>query len=250
MMPELSYLPAALFLPLFPLSLVFNVLFARLRWPWMRALLLLVWPQIGLWLLFETGTPVPGWLSAWAIFTAALYGFRALALREVGLWTGFMATSAWALLWVPVAAGMGESAVRYEALGFSVPLVLLVFLSAGLEQRFGAAYTGLYGGLAQTIPRFSGVLVMVVLAVIASPLFPGFFTLLTTIVAVSPSAAFALVIVWLLWSCAGARLLHGLIVGPAHDEPAADMTLPTTWGYALLLGVLMVGGVYLTGDLL
>ena len=66
------------------------------------------------------------------------------------------------------------------ALGFSAPLVLLALLSAGLEKRFGAAYTDLYGGLAQSIPRFSGVLVVVILAAIATPLFPGFFILLNT----------------------------------------------------------------------
>ena len=51
-----------------------------------------------------------------------------------------------------------------------------------LERRFGAAYTGLYGGLARTIPRFSGVFVTVVVAAIATPLFPTFFIMLDMVV--------------------------------------------------------------------
>lgn len=250
MMSDWSYLIAALFLPLFPLSMVFNAVFARVRQPMLRGALLLVWPQIGLFWLYDASAQPPTWLAIWALGTAGLYAFRALALREVGLWIAFMATSAWALLWIPALSGMDASSVQYDALGFSLPLVLLAFLAAGLEHRFGAAYTDLYGGLAQTVPRFSAVLVCVVLAVIATPLFPGFFTLLTTVVAVQPSTAFGLTLVWLLWSWAGARLLQGLIVGPAHEVSSPDMSLALTWVYSTVLVGLIIGGVYLTGDLL
>ncbi|MGF1615938.1 MAG: hypothetical protein ACFCVA_19070 [Gammaproteobacteria bacterium] len=248
-MSQLTYVFAGLFLPLFPLSMVFNALFGRIRNAVLRGLMLLAWPQVGLALVFATGAEAPNWVGVWALFTSALYGLRLLALREVGLWTGFLATSAWALLWIPVLAGMEAMPVHYYALGFSAPLVLLALLSAGLSRRFGAAYTGLYGGLAQTLPRFSGVLVMVVLAAIATPLFPAFFGMLATMVVASPAKAVGVAGVWLLWSWAGARLLQGLIVGPAGTDGVADLSVASTWVYAAVLAALVVGGAYLTGDL-
>lgn len=245
-----SLLIIALFLPLFPLSMVFNWLFSRVRQPVLRGALLLMWPQVGLLLLDALGTDVPDWIAIWALATAAFYALRALAVREAGIWAGFMATSAWALLWVPVLADSSAFALRYDALGFSAPLVLLALLIAGLEHRFGAAYTCLYGGLGRMMPRFTGVLVFVVLAVMATPLFPGFFTLLTTIVTASTGVAAALGGVWLLWSWAGARLLQGLIVGPAGPDAVPDLSTITSWAYATALAALVIAGVSLTGGLL
>ena len=95
------YFFAALFLPLFPISMVFNQGFARLRDPWLRAFMLLIWPQIGVWIIGQAEGPIPDWFVVWALLTSGLYAFRALALREVGLWIGFLATSAWALLCIP-----------------------------------------------------------------------------------------------------------------------------------------------------
>jgi len=249
-MSELSLLIVGLFLPLFPLSMVFNVVFSRVRAPLPRGVLLLAWPHLGLLLLGLLDVAIPDWVAVWALATAALYALRALAVREVGIWAGFMATSAWALLWVPLLADASDFALRYDALGFSAPLVLLALLIATLERRFGAAFTSLYAGLGRAMPRFAGVLVAVVLAVIATPLFPGFFTLLTTIVTASPGVALALAGVWLLWSWAGARLIQGLIVGADGTEPVADIGLAATWAYAAALVGLVLAGVSLTGGLL
>ena len=47
-MPELYFLLAGLFLPLFPLSMVFNALFNRLQHVALRGILLIGWPHIGL----------------------------------------------------------------------------------------------------------------------------------------------------------------------------------------------------------
>jgi hypothetical protein len=248
-MSELMIFIAGFFLPLFPLSMVFNALLARVRQPVLRAILLLVWPQVGLALLATANQAVPAWSVSWALFTAALYGLRALVLREVGLWIGFLATSAWAVLWIPALGGTSTPLVQLYALGFSAPFMLLALLTAGLEQRFGAAYTGLYGGLAQNLPRFSGVLVMVILATIATPLFPAFFAMLASILVAKPGAAVALLGIWLLWSWAGARLLQGLVVGPTNPQDSPDLSLVATWLYALVLVALVVGGVYLIGDL-
>lgn len=248
-MSQMLVFLAGLFLPLFPLSMLFNALFARVRHPVLRAILLLAWPQIGLALISTANPAMPDWIVPWALFTSALYGLRALMLREVGMWLGFLATSAWAVLWIPVLGGTSAPLVQLYALGFSAPFVLLALLSAGLERRFGAAYTGLYGGLAQSLPRFSGVLVMVVLAAIATPLFPAFFAMLASILVATPASAVALVGIWLLWSWAGARLLQGLVVGPANPQDSPDLSLAATWLYAVVLVALVFGGVYLIGDL-
>jgi NADH:ubiquinone oxidoreductase subunit 4 (subunit M) len=245
------YLLVGIFLPLFPLSMGFNLLLGFCRHVLLRVVLLLLWPQVGLAVLVKLNLPpVPDWLVGLALVTAGLYALRALALRDVGQWSGFLATSAWALLWIPLQAGTSADMLQLYALGFSTPLVLLTLLGAGLERRFGAAYTGLYGGLAESIPRFSAVLVFVVLAIIATPLFPTFFIMLATIVqaiAKMPVFAFAVAGIWLLWSWAGARLLQELIAGPAGDHEAVDLNPAVTWGFTLILLLLIVAGLYAVG---
>lgn len=251
-MSSLVYLLAGIFLPLFPLSMVFNVLYSRIRNPYVRGLMLLLWPQLGLVILFATHAVVPEWLVTWAVLSALLYALRALALRELGLWTSFVGISAWALLWLLVRNGTDSLTLSLYALGFSVPLLLMASLGAGLERRFGAAYLGLYGGLAQSIPRYAGVFVVVVLAVIATPLFPAFFAMLSMIIKALPAAplvAVGVILIWLLWSWAGARLLQGLIAGPAATS-ASDLSRATTWVYGVALIGLLIAGVYCSGAIL
>lgn len=251
-MSALIYGLAGLFLPLFPLSMAFNALLVWVRNGWLRAAVLLAWPQLGLTLLSATDAAVPSWIPPLALSTSALYAFRAIGVREVGQWVGYLGTSAWALLWLALPANTDASLMRLYALGFSFPLALLALLAARLERQFGAAYTGLYGGLAQTLPRFSGVLVFVVLAVIAVPLFPSFFAMLATIVAMTPVAplmALAVAGIWVLWSWAGFGLLQGLLVGPTNDGAAPDLSSVTAWVYSAALTVLLMSGVYVTGDL-
>jgi NADH:ubiquinone oxidoreductase subunit 4 (subunit M) len=125
----------------------------------------------------------------------------------------------------------------------------MAMLGAGLERRFGAAYLGLYGGLAQSIPRFAGVLVIVVLSVVATPLFPAFFAMLSLIVKTTPVMPFIAVgvgVVWLLWSWAGARLLEGLIVGP-QGTATADLSRTNMWLYIAVLVGLVFMSVYWLG---
>lgn len=250
-MAYIVYPLAGLFLPLFPFSMLFNVLYTRVRHPLIRGLLLLGWPQIGLAIILAFGLSVPGWLLGWALLTSLFYALRSVALRELGLWTSFVATSAWALLWILSAYSTDTFQLKIFGLGISVPLFLLALLGAGLERRFGAAYLGLYGGLAQSIPRFTGVLVVVVLAIVATPLFPTFFAMLSMIIKtfpVTPTVAIAIGIVWLLWSWAGARLLQGLITGPGRTA-VADLGQAIMWLYVAVLVGLIVTGVYWLGAL-
>lgn len=244
-MSTIALILAAFFLPLFPFSMLFNLLYTRVRNPLLRSVILLAWPLIGLTVTRVFPVSIPDWLAIWAVLTSILYALRALALREVGLWTSFMATSSWALLWVLGADGSSAVQLELFAAGISVPLALMALLTGGLEKRYGAAYLGLYGGLAQTIPRFAGVLVMVVLAVIATPLFPTFFAMLSIIIKatpVVPYVAMGVGLVWMLWSWAGAKLLQGLIVGQKRAA-VVDLSMANMWLYVAILAALVIGGV-------
>lgn len=230
-----------LFLPLFPLSAGLNLLLARVDDPRLRALLLLVWPQLGIGLLALGPAEIPGWIMVWAVASSVLYAFRALAVRDLGVWAGYLASSGWALLWLLAGAGAALGELSLAAAGFSLPLMLLVLLSAGLVERFGAAYTGLYGGLALLLPRFSLALVLVVLAIMATPFFPSFFAMLgilTGLVSQAPWVAAGAGLSWLLWSWAGARLLQGLIVGTPDGASAADLS--GREGAMLLAGLMIL----------
>jgi NADH:ubiquinone oxidoreductase subunit 4 (subunit M) len=242
----------AIFLPLFPLSAGVNWILAHSRHFILRAALLLLWPHIGLIIIQTLEPTIPEWIVPLALATSGLYALRALALRDVGQWSGYLATSAWALLWIPLQGGTPALVLHMYALGFSIPLALLALLGGGLERRFGAARTGLYGGLASSMPRFATVLVFVVLAIIATPLFPAFFIMLAIIlqaIARVPSVAIGLAGVWLLWSWAGARLLQGLIVGPTGEQPFPDLNRAATWVFSLSLLLLVVAGIYGMGEL-
>ncbi len=251
-MQDMTLLLTALFLPLFPLSMVFNALFTRIQHVALRVILLATWPQIGLAILFTTDTAVPTWMLTWALITALLYAFRMLALRDVGQWTSFLATSWWAVLWL-LATDHNQDTLQLYAIGLTIPFILLTLLSANLIKQFGAAYSGLHGGLAQSMPRFSGVLVVVILASIATPLFPNFFIMLKIILNTSsamPIAILVLLVIWLLWSWAGVRLLQGLIVGtakPGSEGEVSDIKTATSWLYALILITLVAGSVYFSG---
>ena len=253
MLELLIILLAGIFLPLFPLSMVFNAILDKIAQSWLRLLLFLAWPLVGLFIVLNRNLVIPDWLLPLALTTSALYALRLLTLREVNQWSGFLATSLWSLLWLPMMQETPSALLYGYAISMSVPLVLLVLLSAGLEQRFGAAYLGLYGGLARTIPRFTGVLVTVVAAAIATPLFPTFFIMLDMVVKTVPAtplAATVLLLIWLFWSWAGARLIQGLIVGRASIVKVADMEITTIGLYSVVLLMLVVGGIYLSGVIL
>jgi len=246
-----SYLVVGLFLPLFPLSMVFNLLFARVSQPLARAVLLLAWPLTGLGLLHKLGADVPDPVLNWALATSALYAVRLLVLRELGTWTGFLATSLWALLWIPAREGVELADIALDALGFSAPLVLLVLITVLLNRRLGGAYAGISGGLAASLPRLAVGLIICLLAAVATPPFPGFFSLLSVLMLASPVNMVGLLVVWLLWSWAAARLIQGFVVGArAADSSLQDISRPVRWGLAMAFTALLVTGVLLTGDLL
>ena len=253
MLEMLIIVLAGIFLPLFPLSMVFNAILDKITHSGLRALLFLVWPLIGLFVALDRNLVIPDWLVPLALFTSALYAIRLLTLRDVNQWSGFLATSLWSLIWLPIVQQTPSALLYGYAIGMSMPLILLVLLSAGLEQRFGAAYTGLYGGLARTIPRYAGVLVIVVAAAVATPVFPTFFVMLDMVVktiSATPLTATVLLIIWLFWSWASARLIQGLIVGRASIVKIADMEVIAIGFYGVILLALAIGGIYLSAVIL
>ncbi|EXJ15178.1 hypothetical protein [Imhoffiella purpurea] len=254
-MSPFGALMVGLFLPLFPFSMVFNRLFARLDAPGPRIGLLLLWPQIGILALTALGEPPPAWILWWAVATAALYALRALSVRDLGIWTGFMATSAWSLLWPAAALATPRpdlAVLIIQGLGLSLPLMLLAWLTAWLEDTFGAAYAGVCGGLGAALPRLSLLLTLAILAAVATPAVPGFFTLLSTslqALTVMPGLALPILTVWLLWAWGGARILGGFIPGPACETQGPDLNGAHFRRLGLALVVLVAIGMGLSGEL-
>ena len=187
----------ALLLPLFPMSMVVTTLFDRLTSAWARVALLLLWPQAGLWALAQTDPVLPGWLLAWALASALLYALRAVALREAGLWIAFMATSSWALLWLPALTAAPMDLLHWQALGLSAPPALLAMLNAAIARRFGAAYAGVSPPLAQCTPKLTKILTVTLLTTITTPLFPNFFILFALVADTAVAAPWAAAIVTL-----------------------------------------------------
>jgi hypothetical protein len=91
------------------------------------------------------------------------------------------------------------------------------------------------------------------LAVIGSPLFPSFFSLLSNInnvVMVMPSIALAIVLVWLLWSWSGIRLLQELVVGDPAVIQYDDISQGMTMLFFISFVILVAGGLYMSEALL
>lgn len=252
-MQSMTLIIAGFFLPLFPMSIVFNFVFQRASATWVRVIVLLVWPLPGLWLIENASPQLVDALVLWALFTSILYGFRTVVVKELGIWTGFIATSAWSLLWVAAYLGANIDALIMHAFAFSLPLVLLAILVARLERQYESAYAGVVTGLAQEQPRMAGIFVVVMLAIIGSPLFPSFFSLLSNInnvVMIMPSIALAIALVWLLWSWSGIRLLQELVVGDPAVTQCDDISQSMTIMFCISFFIFVAGGLYMSEVLL
>lgn len=238
---------ASFFLPLFPLSVVFNGVLAKLRNPVAHCAVLLLWPQLGVGLLQIAGHGVPPYFVSWALLTSAFYALRLLTVRDMGRWAGFLATSALALVWALAAGGAGAVELRLFAFWFSLPPALMALLAHPLTKRFGAAYAGLQGGLIGRLPRLSGVLAVTVLAAVATPPFPGFFALLRLLHALDWTGALAALAIWLIWGWAATKLMQGFIFGAGRTAPIADIGRAPALAFTGALGVFVAAGLYLTG---
>jgi len=243
----MALLAAAFFLPLFPLSMALNAVLRRLRNPAARAVLLLLWPQLGVLSLQMAPHAPPQYFLPWALLTSGLYALRLLTVRDMDLWAGFLATSALALTWALAVGGADPADLHLFAFWLSAPPALAALLAGSLTSRFGAAYAGLQGGLIGSLPRLSGALTMTVLAAVATPPFSGFFALLRLLNTLDWMAALGVLTIWLLWGWAATCLLQGFIFGAARPVAHADIGWTPTLALAGLLGLFAAAGLYLTG---
>ena len=246
----LLLLTAALLLPLFPLSTPFNVLLGRLKHPGFRFAVVLITPQLGILALGYAARPIPGWFALWALASAVFYAIRLLSVRDLGMWAGFLATSALALVWCFAVDGMAPIELHLFAFGLSLPPALLMLLAGTLVRRFGAAYAGLHGGLAGCLPKWSRMLILVVLAAIATPVFPGFFIMLDLVFNVDWPLAVAILFVWLIWSWAGTRVLQGFVFGSCPRVDVHDLRPAAVTGYSLVLALFLIVGLGVAGGVL
>ncbi|NDP47790.1 MAG: hypothetical protein GZ085_05230 [Sulfuriferula multivorans] len=241
---------ACLLLPLFPLSMPFNALLNWLKRPGIRFAVVLIAPQLGVLALDYVAQPIPDWLPVWALASAAFYAIRLLSVRDLGMWAGFLATSALALVWIFAAEGAAPLDLHLFAFGLSLPPALLMLLAGTLVRRFGAAYAGLHGGLGRCLPRWSRILIWVVLAAIATPVFPGFFIVLGLVFDARWPSAAAILFVWLIWSWAGTRLLQGFVFDICQQVEVRDLRPAAVAVYSGALALFLIAGLIVTGGVL
>ncbi len=239
---------AGFFLPLFPLSFVFNALLGRFRHPIVRVLLILIWPQIGVLLISKAGVPLhDGFFVWWGLITAIFYAWRLLTVRELGQWAAMLATSAWALTWAFANSSTHAVDLHGFVLWLAIAPALLVLIAALLEERLGAAYAGLVTGMARDLPRLAGLITVVLLAAMALPISPGFFSMIHLLLGSSLASAIVVLLTWLLWSWAGTRLLRDTVFGPRSGKVAADIASGQAWIFTAVITVTVLLNLIWTG---
>ena len=242
---------AALLLPgMFPVSMAGGRLLGAPRAPWARALALALLPAAGALLLARTAPPAHwhGGLRMLALGSALLYAWRLLGVRELFVWARLQAASAGALVWLGWLHGVAGAPLLALAAALLAPAVLLSLLAGSMQRRVGAAYAGLRGSLAASYPRLGAALAVCLLAMLALPPFPGFLALLALLQHLGAGAAVGVLLVWLLWSWAGALLWQGLGFGPAWPATRVrDLARVQLLGLALLGAVFMLGGLLGSG---
>lgn len=241
---------AAFFLPLFPATMAFSRLAAGTRPLIARLALFLVWPQIGVFLILWGELEPGSVLATWAVLSAVFYAFRMLTVREVGRWSAMLAASAWPLIWLYVMQGPTAADLVMVTLALTAAPLLMLLVRDALASRLEAAYTGLHGGLARDLPRLSGIIVIVTLAAMALPVFPGFFALLALLSSATLGIAIGILLTWLLWSWAGARLLQGTVLGPRSGPVAADLSAIRAWLLSGLIVAIVAAGLIWNGGAL
>ncbi|WP_455380570.1 hypothetical protein [Acidihalobacter prosperus] len=248
----LYFLAALVFLPVFPLSSLFVYLVGHVvSSALLRAIAFLGWPLIGL-ILLNHAQYAPDWIQIWALGTAILYAFRMLTTRELRLWNAYLGISLFALLWLSKVEMVAHwQNIITISLALAIPLGLSSVLCEILENRFGASYYGLYGGLQLHQPRLAGILTLVTLASIATPIFPSFFVLLGVIFNTQMPFAVAILFIWVLWSWAAISLIQGFMLGRKQSTPVpADMNQAEFYSFGLIATLLVVVGLIFIATLL
>ncbi len=235
---------AGLFLPLYPQSILPNMLLqgqvngpmpVRDTWrrgPFFKSALVVIFPIIGLGLVGLGAASLSAedkWLlpffGLWGGLTSVLYAFRLLSAKDGEIWVSHLFSSSLALIWIGIAYGVSP---LLPALGLSISMVPLVFMLDQLTQRFGIARSGLYPGLNAPMPLFSHLFIGAVLAAIAVPFSPSFFAIAALafggVAADEVVVLLPICLAWLLWTWAGINLLDGIVWGvPRNDLAYRDL---------------------------
>lgn len=225
---------AAILLPIFPFSLIFNRMIGSAPGYWLQAAAILVLPQLGIRLIdMLPGSQLSflhsGWWIALVMFTAVFYAFRAISVREVTVWARLMATSGLTLDWLLRMPGPSPYGMSPAVLAWSVPAALLTILAGLLAARSGGAYLGLQGGLATALPRLSGLMTLSALAVGATPVFPSFFALIHVFSVLSLAWLWPLLLLLLIWGWSVGSFLQQLLFGGYRGETMPDLSAASTW---------------------
>lgn len=243
---------AGVLLPVFPFSVVFNALISWTPTWWGKAAAMVVLPEVGVGLLTSAPSArLPlvhsrGWIVL-VIFSALLYAFRAISVREISIWARLMATSGLSLVWILEVSHRGGHAVAVAVLAWSIPATLLLILAGLLTERTGGAYLGLQGGLATLAPRLSGLLTLSALALVATPPFPSFFALLHVIGLLRLYWLWPLLLLLLIWGWSLGSFLQQLLFGTYGGERFADLGAVGTSSGAVVLSLLVVSAVVWSG---
>lgn len=244
---DIKFTFIALFLPLFPLSVVQNLLLARLPSASARGALILLWPQLGITLLEILHPEIPDFVLTWALLSAALYALQLLTVRDLTLWTGLLVSSALAFTWELIARGANVTELRLFVFWFTLPPALLALLAGRLAHHFGAAYAGLFAGLAERQQRLAIVLTITLLGAVATPPFPGFFGMLSVLRTIGSTGALAVLVIWLFWGWAAIRMLEGFVTGRGREISAADLGRSRMLAYLATLAIFVLAGQQLLG---
>jgi NADH:ubiquinone oxidoreductase subunit 4 (subunit M) len=248
MSSTLVFALAAVVSALFPFSIGAVALFDRIADGRIRTLVLFVWLLLGAAVLDLADAPPPAWMLAWAMLTALFYAWRALAVRDAGLWVVFLVISSAALLW----AGAGREGLLLKAVALGLPLAMMGAVVTLVERHFGAAHVALDLRLASHAPKLSGLFAIGLFAVIAMPVSPSFFAMIALVVDQAQGSAptvLAVLACWLLWSWSAARLFAGLVVGPPRKKPD-DISDPLALTFGAVVVVLGMMGIFFGGVLL
>lgn len=246
---------AAIFLPLFPLSALFNFLSSKVDDFRFRIVLIILWPLCGVAILASSTTEIPDWVFSWSIASALLYAFRSLVLKDLKRWNIYMSISAFSLIWIGFSADNSFN-VWLTAFAFIVPFLFSCWVIHQVFIRFGGTYAGPIHSLATDMPHLSSLLIFSVLAIIATPIFPGFFSMigLTQLTLQLPLfTTIGILCTWLIWTWSGIRLIQGFIVGhgskPSLNE-RIDVAESTTIATLIPMILFILAGLVLSGEML
>lgn len=241
----------AVMLPLFPLQSGYICAITMLP-RGLAAFLAIAFPILGWQTLASLAHPIPAALQGIVLVLAlagALSGFiRALVhphLARVLASTGTILFSMAWWHWAAIGRPQAETALYLGAAALAISGLLLA--GHQVEARYGVLDLDKLRGLARTMPRFSllaGLLMMAGMGLPLFGLFSGFMTIFTDAAATAPSSGAIILLIWFLVSWLLAHLMQRLLFGtPRPDLIYTDLGSAECLSLALVLLILVLAGI-------